>query len=195
MPRRAALLALVLALAGPWAPGCGGPGDDASRAALATARTRFDAKDWSGALAAARDGLSARPGDPDLGLVAALACVRLDRASEAIEFADAGLAAPGVAPDLSADLQWARGASFMRRYLELKQLEDWRAANDALEQASKAGGYRLEAATALAALQDLSALGSDERMARYARVVRSLAPGSPSDQQITALMARKGLSY
>lgn len=135
-------------------------------------------------------------GGPDarLSLVEGLACLRLERRSEARAAADAGLAAADLGEALHADLSWVRGAASMALFRELSDPADWRAANEALEVATGAGAHRAEAAAALALLQDLGTLGSDERQLRFARLLLELEPDGAAARAVRATLERKGLS-
>jgi hypothetical protein len=86
-----------------------------------------------------------------------------------------------------------RGAALLARFKELNSADDWRAANLALELATTAGAYRVQAATALAGLQLLGTLGNDERLLKYARLVFQLEPDGESARQLHALLDAKGL--
>lgn len=152
------------------------------------------AQDASRALHLARAALAETGPDARLSLVEGLACLRLERRSEARTAADAGLAAAELDEDLRADLSWVRGAASMALYRELSDLADWRAANEALEVAAGAGAHRAEAAAALALLQDLGTLGSDERQLRYARLLLQLEPDGAAAGAVRAVLERKGLS-
>jgi hypothetical protein len=189
--RRACLALLALLLA--WPCACSDASADARAAALAEAQAALEA-DPSRALHAARAALSDHGADPRLSLVAGLACQRLERRSEALEHADAGLAVEGLEPGLRAELAWVRGAALMSRYRELSAAADWRAANMALESATQAGAWRVKAAAALAVLQDLGPLGSPERQEKFARLVLQLQPDGREAQAMRALLERRGLS-
>ena len=184
----------LLLLAGLGTAGCGSGTESELREVRAAAHARFAAQDWSGVLALARGALDRLGGDAELESLAALACLRLDRRSEALTLADTALARDGLSAELQAHLSWARGAALMQRFRELQSLDDWRLANQALEGGTLAGDYRVESATALVALQTMSGLGDTERMLRFARLVRELAPASESDRQVTALLERQGVS-
>jgi hypothetical protein len=185
MARVLVLLLLLLAA-------CGDPHAAARDAALAQAQSEL-AADPAAALRTANTALVEHGADPRLSLVAGLAHLHLHEPSEAIAQAEAGLAADELPPDLRADLSWVRGAALMARFRELNSADDWRAANLALEQATTAGGYRVDAATALAFLQTLGTLGNDERLLKYARLVLQLEPEGNSAQQLQKLLDSKGL--
>lgn len=186
---RRACLALLLLL--PSA--CSDASADARATALAEAQAALDA-DASRALHVARAALADHGADPRLSLVAGLACQRLERRTEALELADAGLLAGDLPPALRAELEWVRGAALMSRFRELSVTDDWRGANTALEAATQAGGYRVQAAAALAALQDLGPLGSPARQEKFARLVLQLQPEGREAQAMRALLERRGLS-
>jgi len=185
---KAALAALLLALAA-----CGDPSAPGRDAALAGAQAALES-DPSSALHLARAGLSDHGADARLSLVAGLACLQLERRSEALAAADEGLAADDLPADLRADLSWVRGAALMARFRELSDLDDWRAANGALEAATGAGAHRVRAAAALALLQDLAPLGSQERQLRFARLAIELEPDGEAARTLRAVLERKGLS-
>jgi hypothetical protein len=188
MPRPRALLLPLLLLAA-----CSDPAADAREAARATARAALG-QDPSRALHVARAALAEHGPDPGLGLLAGLACQRLERRSEALEHADAGLATEDLPADLRADLAWVRGAALMSRYRELSASDDWRAANTALESATQAGAYCVQAAAALAVLQDLGPLGSPERQEKFARLALRLQPDGREAQAMRTLLERRGLT-
>jgi len=185
MARALVLLLLLVA-------SCSDPHATARAAALAQAQSEL-ATDPAAALRTAKAALAEHGADPRLSLVAGLAHQQLHEPGEAIAQAEAGLAADELPPDLRADLSWVRGAALLARFKELNSADDWRAANLALEQATTAGAYRVQAATALAGLQLLGTLGNDERLLKYARLVFQLEPDGESARQLHALLDAKGL--
>jgi hypothetical protein len=194
---RGARAALCLAAAALAAAGCDG-GGEAREAELALARTSL-ADDPSAALALARKGLAeanerGEPLDPRLLLVAAEACLRLDRRNDALQHATDALTAPDLDDDLKADLCWARGAALMGRYNELGDESDWRAANSTLERATEAGRHRLEAAMLLVGLQDLGNHSNPERQLKYARQVIALDTEGSKATLVKRLLEAKGLT-
>ncbi len=184
-----ACLALLLLLP----VGCSDASADARAAALAEAQAALEA-DPSRALHVARAALVEHGADPRLSLAAGLACLRLERRSEALGLADAGLAAEDLPAELRSDLAWVRGASLMARYRELSAADDWRGANTTLETATQAGAWRAQAAAALAILQDLGPLGSPDRQTKFARLALQLQPEGQAAQALRGLLERRGLS-
>jgi hypothetical protein len=183
------LVLLVLALA---APGCGSKTEEQRADRLQEGLAKLES-DPSAALFIARDALSRQGEDPRLRLLAAMACLRLERRSNALEYADQGLQSEDLDDDLKADLQWARGTALAGRYHEVHDLSDWRAANTSLELATAAGGHRVQAATLLVALQDMSNLGTTDRQLKYARLVLQLEPDGKNAASVRALLESKGL--
>jgi len=173
--------------------GCG----DASEAARNTAADEAQAAlatDPARALRVAKAALAEHGPDPRLSLVAGLAHMHLEQRSEAIAQAGAGLAVDDLPPDLHADLSWVRGAGLMARYREIASLDDWRAANTALEDATVAGNHRAEAAAALVFLQDLGPMGTPERQLRFGRLLLELSPDSPAAGRVRSVLEAKGLT-
>jgi len=194
-PRTCLALALALVLAG-----CGGSGSEAHEKAVAAARASLAATPGnpSEALFKARDAIAKqaeRSGeeDPRLDLIAAEACLQLDRRSEALEYATTGLTAADLEPDLRADLFWASGAATMGRYHEMNDEGDWRTANSLLEKATEAGHHQVDAAMALVGLQDLGNHRNDERKLKYARLVIALDKEGTKAQLVRRLLESQGL--
>jgi hypothetical protein len=194
----AAAAALCLALS---ASGCGNA-DAEHEQAVAAARASL-ASDPSAALFQARSGIAARdaegiPSDARLELIAAEACIRLDRRTEALDYATNGLTAADLDEDIRADLFWARGAALMGRYRELGDETDWRSANSTLEKATEAGHHRVDAAMALVGLQDLGNHANPERQLKYGRMVIELDRENGAEGGKAALVRRllesKGLT-
>jgi len=183
----AALLVLGLGLAG-----CGSREAEQRADRLNEGLAKLDS-DPSAALFIARDALAKQGEDPRLRLLAATACLRLERRSDALEYADQGLAAEDLDDDLRADLQWARGTALAGRFHEVHDLADWRAANSSLELATSAGNHRVQAATLLVLLQDLSGLGTPERQLKFARLVLQLEPEGKNATTVREALAKKGL--
>jgi len=195
---RAATGILTLAMLLLATSGCG---DDASRAAeqaVAAARQAL-AGDPSAALfqaKAALQDLRGRnlPPDPRLHLIAAEACLRLERRNDALQFAADGLALDELDTDLRADLAWAHGTALMGRFTELGAESDWRSANSTLQDATEAGHHQVEAATLLVFLQDLGGHSNPERQLKFARMVLALDPGGPNAARVQKLLDSKGLT-
>jgi hypothetical protein len=196
-PLSAPLLVLALLLGG-----CGNGAGAQRTATLEEGRAKL-ADDPSGALFLAKDAFAREreaggAPHPELFLLAASACLRLERRNEAYDYASHGLAAEDLDDDLRADLLWARGAALMGRYRELGDEADWRAANTELEKATQAGSHRLDAAFLLVGLQDLGAHENTERQLRFARLVIELDSGEGRDGSkaalVRALLEQKGLT-
>jgi hypothetical protein len=148
--------------------------------------------DASAALHAARSALTEYGPDPALSLLAARACLALDRRGDALAHADAGLDAEDLDQDTEADLNWARGTALMGRFQELSNQIDWRGANRSLEMATRAGSRRVEAATLLVFLQDMGLLGSTTRRDKFAQLVYELDTGGKAAEQVRAYLAAQG---
>ena len=171
---------------------CGDGGAKARADATAAARAVL-AENPSKALHLVNEAKAAHGSDARLALVEAEALTALDRRDDAIDVADDALSAENLPEDVRADLNWWRGASLMKRFMELSAENDRRAANMALESASAAGSYRLKAATALVFLQVADLPRSQDRLLRFARMVQELAPESDEAKQVQALLDAKGL--
>lgn len=180
------------------APACADGTDAKLRAALASAQASLDANP-SEALFLSKDALSKSAGhdaecDAQLALVAATACLRLERRNDALDYAQRGLQLDGLPPDVLADLNWARGTALMGRFKELGEEADWRTANTALEKGTEAGHHRVEAAALLVFLQDLGRHESTERQLKFARLVLALEPDGKQAALVRKLLESKGLS-
>jgi hypothetical protein len=174
--------------------GCGGSAAAQRAASLAEGRAHL-AEDPSAALHVATTALHEHGADARLELLAAEACLKLKRLSDALAHAERGLAAEeSLTAELAADLSWAQGKALMGRYREVASEEDWRAANAALERATDAGSHRAEAAFLLVALQDLGPHRDDERQLRFARVLQEVEPDGQLARDARALLEQKGLS-
>ena len=184
---RPIVLLLVLVLGA-----CGDDGAKARADAVAAAKAVL-AENPSKALHLMNEAKASHGSDAGLALVEAEALTALDRRDDAIDVADDALSAENLPEDVRADLNWWRGASLMKRYIELSSENDRRAANMALESASGAGSYRIKAATALVFLQAADLPRSQERLLRFARLVQELAPDSNEATQVKALLEAKGL--
>lgn len=171
---------------------CGDGGAKARSDAEAAARAVL-AENPSKALHLVNAAKAEHGSDARLALVEAEALTALDRRDDAIDAADDALSAEDLPEDVRADLNWWRGASLMKRFMELSSENDRRAANMALESASAAGSYRLKAATALVFLQAADLPRSQERLLRFARLVLELAPDSNEATQVKTLLDAKGL--
>jgi tetratricopeptide (TPR) repeat protein len=179
-------LALVLAIA------CGSEDEQARQAARAEVADSLEAGDANAALQAARRALNTGGEDADMLLLAGTAALELKRYSEALEFAERGLAlASGL--DQTADLRWLQGKALMARFHEVHDENDWRRANVALEPAVSAGSHRTDAAMLLVLLQDMSQLGDAERQLRFARELLSSAPGTVEAAKVRAYLERRGI--
>jgi len=167
------------------------------RGALAAEADRaLLAGDASAALQRARAAIHDYGTSPELALVAARACLDTDlkRYDEAVEYARKGAELLGDDdPDLAADLAWAEGRALMGRYLELRNLSDWRRANSVLEDATEAGTRRIEAAALLVGLQEMHPEGRESRQLKFARLVVQLAPDSQEAENVRATLAAKGV--
>ncbi|MGQ0553936.1 MAG: hypothetical protein ACT4PU_12050 [Planctomycetota bacterium] len=187
-----------------WAVLCAGGCADSEREQelaklVASGEAQLKARDASTALSIARSGLKRLGEDARLQLVAATACLQLERRSEAIAHADAGLLLDGdggqlLEADVRANLHWARGTAAMARYQDLKDESDWTAANSSLEAALAGGEHRAEAAFLLVVLQDQGGHDNLPRQERHARLVIELAPDSEYAKHTRALMAAKGIT-
>ncbi len=189
----AAVLVLLLA-----AGGCGDAATKADEKALVASRDTL-ATDPSAALFQAKAALAdlhdrGLPDDPRLQLVAAEACLRLDRRTDALAYAEAGLAAGDLPADLRADLSWASGTALMGRFVELGSESDWRSANSTLEQGTEAGHHRLEAAFLLVGLQDLAGHSNPERQRKFARLVIELDTEGTQAGRVKRLLEARGLT-
>jgi len=150
------------------------------------------ATDASAALHTVRSALDDHGADPALSLLAARACLALDRRGEALEHAAAGLDAEDLDEDMESELEWARGTALMGRFNELGSSADWRGANTALETATRAGGRRVEAATLLVFLQDMGNLGTPARREKFAKLVYELDTEGKSAEKVRAYLAAWG---
>jgi hypothetical protein len=92
--------------------------------------------------------------------------------------------------ELTADLSWARGMGYARRYFELKNEDDWREANRSLEEGTLGGSHRIESATYLAAIQVMGAHNNTKRARRYADIVLTEAPDSKHADTMRKLLER-----
>ncbi len=173
--------------------GCGASTGDERSQRLEEGRGKLES-DPSAALFVARDALNRLGEDPRLRLLAATACLRLERRTEALEAANAGLDADDLDDDLRADLEWARGTALAGHFQELSSDADWRAANTSLERATLAGSHRAEAAALLVLLQDLGRRGTPERQLRFARLLIQLEPDGETTARIRKLLEAKGLT-
>jgi hypothetical protein len=171
--------------------GCSDGGSEA-RSTAADEAERQLATDPSAALHTVRSALTDHGTDPALSLLAARACLALDRRSEALEHAQAGLDAEDLDEDTESELEWARGTALMGRFNELGSSADWRAANTALESGTRAGGRRVEAATLLVFLQDMGNLGTPARREKFAKLVYELDTEGKSAEKVRAYLAAWG---
>jgi len=163
-------------------------GKAAVRRAAVEEAERLLATDASAALHAAKAALVEHASDPSLSLLAARACMVLDRHNEALEFAEQALDTDDLEQDVKAELNWVRGGALMGRFRDLGSDVDWRAANAALEAGTVAGGHRVEAAALLVFLQDLSHLGSETRRARFAAMVERLDQDGDVAEKVRAYL-------
>jgi len=171
--------------------GCSDGGAEA-RSTAADEAERQLATDASAALHTVRSALADHGADPELSLLAARACLALDRRGEALDHAEAGLDAEDLDEDTEAELEWARGAALMGRFQELSISADWRGANTALESATRAGGRRVQAATLLVFLQDMGNLGTPARREKFAKLVYELDTEGKAAAKVRAYLAAWG---
>jgi thioredoxin-like negative regulator of GroEL len=186
MSCRIAVLSLVVLLAG-----CEGEGPDPAVAARGAAREQLAAGEASAALSTVRRALAAGSEDPELRLVAAEACLALERWSEVLDHVVPALDG-GVTGDLAADLRWAEGKACLNRYEGVRDETDWRRANSSLEVASGAGDHRVEAAAMLVIMHHTHEDGDPARKRRFAELVTTLAPDSQEAKTVSALLGADG---
>jgi hypothetical protein len=160
---------------------------------VAAIRAELD-RDPSKALSMALAGSSRDELSPRLALLAAEACLRLERRDDALRWARHGLEAHGLDPDLECELLWAQGTALLGRYVELHADADLRLANALLERATAAGPRVADAAYLLVRLQDLGGRPDDSRQLRFARVLFDHEPDSPRSREVRALLEAKGLT-
>jgi hypothetical protein len=189
-------VAFLLVLPGVlWAAAACGPSTAAVRAQKLAEGQEKLVDDPSAALQVARSALLEVGPDPELELLAANACLKLGRRSEALTHAEKGLADEDSLPDeLAGDLAWVQGFALVGRYRDLHAEDDWRAANTILERAADNGSHRAEAAFLLVALQDLGNHRDDQRQLKYARLLQQLEPESPNLEAVRATLEKKGLT-
>ncbi|RKY22197.1 MAG: hypothetical protein DRQ55_01830 [Planctomycetota bacterium] len=181
------LPALVLCL-GLGLSSCGEDVPDVALEAEASAQQQLLDGEPSAALATCRKALAGGAESPGLRLAAATACLDLKRLSDALSHARVGLNDRRTSGPIRADLSWAEGKAALLRYRELSDETDWRRANSSLETASEAGEHRLEAATLLVIMQHTHPRGDAARKARFAALVRELAPDSKEAATVARLM-------
>ena len=193
---RARALALACLLSPTFAlAGCGPSQASQVEARLAEGEAHL-ADDPSEALKLARQALDELGEDPRLELLAAEACVKLDRRSDALAHAEKGLASEAdLSDELAGDLSWFKGFALAGRYRDLHVEDDWRAANAVLERAAEAGRHRADAAFLIVALQDQGNHRDDARQVRYARLLIELEPDAPRTKEVRAVLEAKGLSF
>jgi hypothetical protein len=182
----------VLLLSSAMASACGDAAATARAEALDQGRAVL-AEDASRALFLARGALTEHGADARLSLLAAEACLALDRRNDALVHAEQGLSHEGLDEALAADLHYARGRSLMGRFKDLAAEADFRDANVALESATRSGSHRAEAATLLVGLQDLHGHRNDERQLKFARLLFQLEPDGAAAVKVRAMLAARGL--
>ena len=186
--RRVAMALAVLLLAS-LATACSDPVLEARNASLDQIRAALAAGETSDALQLAQSATNDHGRDGRICLAAAEACLEMKRFKNAREWADWGLDTQPVDPDLRAELDWAAGMARLGTFLELREAGAWREANSSLERATLAGSRRADAAYALARMQGLDGMGSDQRKARFARAFLQVEAQGERADEMRALLA------
>lgn len=184
------LVSVVLLLA--WVLACGDSGA-AEAAALEDEARVVLLDDPSKALHLARRGLDQHGPRAGLYEVAADASNRLERFSDAAEFALRGLDLAPADEGLRADLKYQRGRAAFGAYRELQRPEDWASANVLLDEASRAGSQRVNAAALLVALHLVQGRRDEERALRFARLVLELEPMGKQASVVRMMLESQGL--
>ena len=113
------------------------------------------------------------------------------RPADAIRYSEAVLGVDtDLSPQLYADLSWARGLGYAKRYVELQREDDWREANRSLEAGTVDGTHRIESAAFLALIQVMAPHDNGARARRYADIVLTEAPASTEAETMRRLLAR-----
>ncbi len=190
-PRRSAFVAVLSALV--LLGGCSDEAVEERRAVVGKARAALEAGDANGALSALRLVWNAEAPDPSLALVGARASLALKRHDDVIKYARAGLGADFADAGLKADLEWARGKALLARYHELKADTDRRAAGVALEEGTRAGNHRGEAAALLALLQLAGRDPDTARFERFGRMALELDPDGVATSSVRTMFETLGI--